>query len=91
MAHGGVVRAANGVSVVPGNIGYDGVPAMLTSGEVVLNRAQTNNLASYLEGGGVGLGKLQLSTVISGEQLRLVLNNNGRRTGRGEYVQSNFR
>jgi hypothetical protein len=64
---------------------------MLTSGEVVLNRAQTNNLASYLEGGGVGLGKLQLSTVISGEQLRLVLNNNGRRTGRGEYVQSNFR
>jgi hypothetical protein len=47
------------------------------------------NLASQLEGN--GLGNLNLSATISGEQIRLALNNNGRRTGRGEYVQTNFR
>jgi molecular chaperone Hsp33 len=29
-----------------------------------------------------------LTATIKGEQIRLALNNNGRRTGRGEYVQS---
>ena len=38
-----------------------------------------------------GVGAMQLSAIITGEQLRLVLNNNGRRTGRGEYVTTNFR
>ena len=61
----------------------------INSGELVLNRAQQGNLASQLQGG--GLGGLNLETVISGEDIRLVLNNNGRRTGRGEYVQSNRR
>ena len=31
----------------------------------------------------------KLEAVVTGEQIRLALNNNGRRTGRGEYVQSN--
>lgn len=57
----------------------------INSGELVLNRAQQGILASQLEGS--GLGGLNLDTVISGEDIRLVLNNNGRRTGRGEYVQ----
>ena len=90
-ANGGVVHAANGfANIVPGNYGYDAVPALLTSGEVVLNRAQVGNLASQLEGGGV-LGNMNLTATISGEQIRLALNNNGRRTGHGEYVQSNRR
>lgn len=86
-ANGGVVHAANGY--VDGNT-YSGdkIPALLNAGELVLNRAQQGNLASQLEG---GVGAMQLSAVITGEQLRLVLNNNGRRTGRGEYVTTNFR
>lgn len=82
---GGIAHAAQGF--VPGNNYSDNVPLMVSSGELILNRAQQGNLASQLEGG-AGLGELNLSAVIRGEQIRLVLNNNGRRTGRGEYVQS---
>ena len=67
----------------------DQVPIRANAGEVVLTRAMQGNLASQLEGN--GLGNLNLSATISGEQIRLALNNNGRRTGRGEYVQTNFR
>jgi hypothetical protein len=43
---GGVVRAAGGVSIVPGNRpSGDTVPALLESGEVVLSRSQGNNLS----------------------------------------------
>jgi hypothetical protein len=58
----------------------------LNAGEIVLNKSQQNNLANQLQGG--GMQGLNLSATIKGEQIRLVLNNNGRRTGRGEYVQS---
>lgn len=61
----------------------------VNSGEVILNRAQQGNLASQLENG--ASQNLKLDAVISGEQIRLVLNNNGRRTGRGEFVQSTRR
>ena len=90
-ANGGVVRAAGGWNgFVPGNnFSGDTVPALLNSGELVLNRAQQGVLAASLDG--VGMQNLNLSASISGEQIRLVLNNNGRRTGRGEYVQTNFR
>ena len=85
---------ANG-GVIPGNsmsgdnlrgMTPDGTIYGLNSQEIILNRAQQGNLASQLEGGGIG--NLHLDTVIRGEDIRLVLNNNGRRTGRGEYVQS---
>ena len=88
LANGGVVHAAGGWSgFVPGN-NYSGdmVPAMLNSGELVLNRAQQGNLASQLNGG--GMQNIQLEAVISGEQIMLASNNRGRRTGRGEIVQS---
>jgi len=86
-ANGGIVRAANGY--VDGNT-YSGdqIPALLNAGELVLNRSQQGVLASALNG---GLGAMQLSAIITGEQIRLVLNNNGRRTGRGEYVTTNFK
>ena len=85
---------ANG-GVIPGNsmsgdnlrgMTPDGTIYGLNSQEIILNRAQQGNLASQLEGG--GLGGLRLDTVISGEDIRVVLNNNGRRTGKGEYVQN---
>lgn len=86
-ANGGVVHAAGGV-IVPGNHrSGDMVPAMLNSGEVVLNAAQAANLSSILQS---GAGEnLNLTATISGEQIRLALKNNSRRRGRGEYVTSN--
>ena len=95
-AGGGIVgRAASGMlvgshmsgdnlrmPVMDGSGGFIGV----NDGEVILNRAQVGNLASQLEGGGIG--NLHLETIISAEDIRVVLKNNGRRTGRGEYITS---
>ena len=85
---GGVVHAANGFAgKVPGrHFSGDNVPALLDAGEIVLTRAMAGNLASQLNS---GIGALELQATVRGEQLKLALNNNGRRTGRGEYVQSN--
>jgi len=86
-SNGGVVHAAGGI--VAGNtFSGDQIPAMLNAGEVVLNRAQAGNLASQLGGNS---GQMQLETTITGEQIRLVLNNNSRRRGKGEYVTSKIR
>ena len=90
-ANGGIVHAAGGWNgFVPGN-NYSGdmVPALLNSGEMVLNRAQQGVLASELSGG--GMQNIRLEAVVSGEQILLSSNNRGRRTGRGEIVQSNRR
>lgn len=81
--NGGLVHAARG-HVFGGNFNSgDLVPAMVNSGELVLNRAQQGNLASQLDG---GLDGLALECTLRGEDLRIALNNNGRRTGRGEMV-----
>ena len=72
--------------VVGGNT-YSGdqIPAMLNAGEVVLNRAQTGNLASQLqENGGGGNGRIV--GVLRGEDIALVADRWGRRTGRGELA-----
>ena len=87
-ARGGVVKAASG-TVVGNTYSNDQIPTMLNAGEVVLNKAQAGALASQLQGG--GLAGLQLEAVVRGEQLKFVLNTNGRRTGKGEFVTSNFR
>ena len=70
--------------IVPGNNHNDGLIAHVSSGELILNRAQQDSVARQLTGG-FG-GNLQLSAVVTGEQIRMVLNNNSRRMGRGEYV-----
>lgn len=75
--------------IVPGNDFTDSTPVYVSSGELILNRAQQNSIASQLES--VGIGNLNLQAVVRGEDIRLALNNNGRRTGRGEYVQTNRR
>ena len=82
-SHGGVVRAAGGY-VVPGNFGYDAVPSLLTSGEVVLNKAQQGVLASQLSDNGGGRG--YTPSHVSGEQIWIALNAFTKRTGRGELV-----
>ena len=88
-AQGGIVDGRGGGFV--GGTAYSGDNVgnvRLDSGELVLNRAQQSNLASQLDGG--SLKNLHLTATVKGENLRLVLNNNGRRTGRGEYVTTNF-
>ena len=87
-ARGGIVpHAAGGYFVGGGRYSGDTTPIMANAGELVLNRAQQGNLAAQLEGN--NLQNLNLTATIRGEQIRLALNSNGRRTGRGEYVQSN--
>lgn len=78
---GGVAHAATGLAV-PGNMmSGDRVPAMLNSGEVVLNRAQVGNLAAQLSGLQVVSGQ-NGRTVVSGEDIVLAVENYGRRIGR---------
>ena len=75
------IRAAGGY-VNGNNYSGDMVPAMLNSGELVLNRAQQGNIASQLQGG--GMQNMNLQAIVTGEQLRFILN----RRGKGEYVTS---
>lgn len=55
----------------------------------VIGRAQYGNDA--VAGAGGLSQNLHIEGILSGEIIRLVLNNNSRRTGRGEYVTTNFR
>ena len=89
-ATGGTIPHANSGYFVGGtHFSGDVTPIMANAGELVLNKAQQGNLASQLQGS--GMQNLNLTATIKGEQIRLALNNNGRRTGRGEYVQSSNR
>ncbi|MCH5307631.1 MAG: hypothetical protein J1E37_06070 [Prevotella sp.] len=83
-SEGGVVKAAGGVFVPGNSMSGDMVPAMLNSGELVLNRAQQGNLAAQLDGS--GLSGMQLETRLSAEDIIFVLNNNGLRRGFGDFI-----
>ena len=85
-ANGGIAHAANGWSgTVPGtSYSGDNVPIMVNSGELILNRAQQGNIASQLEGG--GLGDLQLELRVDAEEFIIMLNNNGKRRGLGRLI-----
>ena len=93
--YGGVVKGYAQGGAVGGMVqgttySGDQIPIMANAGEVVLTRAMAGNVASQLEGAGA-FNNLELTTVIGAEDIKLVLNNRGRRTGKGEYVQSKFR
>ena len=75
--------------VVPGSNFRDGIAARLSSGEMVINPADQKRLFDAIHSGNVGGGGFSRS-VITGEQIVTVVNNYGRRTGRGEYVQTKF-
>jgi len=95
LANGGIAGGARGRhpihaatgAIVPGNT-YSGdqIPAMLNAGEVVLSKAQAGVIASDLQGG--GMQNMNLQAIVTGEQLRFILNTNSRRRGKGEYVTS---
>lgn len=84
LARGGVVHAAGGYSVPGNNYSGDMVPAMLNSGELVLNKAQQGNLASQLSGN--GLQNLHLEASVHGEQIVLAVNNTMKRKNKGELA-----
>ena len=84
-ANGGVVDGRGGGFV--GGMAYSGDNVgnvRLDSGELVLNRAQQTNLANSLqENGG---GKMEIVGVLTGENVVLMADRWGRRTGRGELL-----
>jgi hypothetical protein len=79
---------ANGGIVPGGSFSGDNLRTSdygVNSGELILNRAQQDNIAAQLQGG--GMQNLNLTATVTGEQIRLALNNTGRRTGNGEYLK----
>ena len=86
--NGGIVpHAANGYYIPGNNYSGDVTPIMANAGELVLNKAAQGNLASQLQNGGIQ--NIRLEARVNAEQILLVSNNRGRRTGKGEIVQSN--
>lgn len=85
-AGGGVVKAAMGYEVPGNHYSGDLVPALLNSGETVLNRAQSGIIASALDGAGGGFKNGTVVGVLEGEKIKLVLNRHYRRIGEGEIV-----
>lgn len=83
-ARGGVVRAASGFMVPGNNYSGDLVPAYLNSGEMVLNKFQQQALAGTLENG--GMKNISISGALRGEDIVLVADRFGRRTGKGELA-----
>lgn len=67
--------------IVPGNNYNDGLVANVSSGELILNRAQQDSIASQLTAN--PFGNLQLSTRLSGTDLLILLNNTNRSLGGG--------
>lgn len=59
------------------------VPALLNSGELVLNKAQQGNLAAQLSG---GQGGYAAQPYVNGEMILLGTNNYLGRSGQGEVV-----
>lgn len=81
---GGVVHAAGGYSVPGNNYSGDLVPAMLNSGELVLNQAQQGNLAAQLSDN--ENSSASGAAWVSGENIYVALNTFLRRRGMGEIV-----
>lgn len=81
-ARGGIVHAAEGY--VPGN-NYSGdmVPALLNSGELVLNKAQQNEVAQELQGGN---RMIQVHGVLRGKDIFIAAENWAKSVGKGEFV-----
>ena len=78
-ADGGIVQgnSFSGDNVYAGN-------AWVNSGELILNKAQQNSVASQLEGNGIG--NLNLRGVLSGENIVIVADRFLQRSGKGELA-----
>ncbi len=84
-ANGGMVK---GNSYSGDNLmaqGPDGGLIGLNAGEVVLNRSQVAGLSRELQNGG-GQGNMSIVGVLRGEDVALMVDRYGRRTGKGELL-----
>ena len=83
-------KFADGGLVGGNSYSGDNLTASVNSGELILNRAQQNTIASQLQGGAAQ--NMRLEALISGESLRMVLANNASRRGgnRAQYAISKF-
>ena len=90
LQNGGVLHAADGWSgIVPGNsFSGDNIPALLNSGETVLNKAQSGVIAAALTSAENGYGDVEGETRIESDQMVLLLRNGAARRGQtiGEYL-----
>lgn len=83
-AEGGVVKGNTySGDMIPATVDGSGLVG-LNAGEVVLNRAQTGNLASQLQGGGGN--SVGVRGIIRGEDILLVANRSSIRQGKGELL-----
>lgn len=85
-AGGEFVGSGSRFSTMMRPVGTDTIPAMLSPGELILNKSQQSNLASNLQAA-PALADLHLETTIEAERIRIMLNNNNRRRGRGIAIQ----
>ena len=82
---GGIVPHAAGGYRVPGNDYADMTPIMVSSGELILNKAQQGNLLSQMQQARES-DHGEIVARLSGEDILLVANRHLRRTGKGELV-----
>ena len=83
--NGGIVPPAAGGYRVPGNDYADMTPIMVSSGEVILNKAQQGNLLSQMQQARDS-DHGEIVARLAGEDILLVANRHLRRTGKGELV-----
>ena len=88
-AHNGAVIHAAGGAVTGNTYSGDRIPAMLNAGEVVLNRAQTGNIASQLSGNNGGGQNAQ--PFVTGDIIYLGLQNYLQENGYGKLMTTNMR
>ena len=80
-AEGGIIKGNHYSGDMIGGQLENGQLVGLNAQEVVLNRAQSGNLASQLQGGGVN--NFQLETRVSGDDLRIILRRSNMKRGYG--------
>ncbi len=80
-AEGGIIKGNHYSGDMIGGQFENGQLVGLNAQEVVLNRAQSGNLASQLQGGGVN--NFQLETRVSGDDLRIILRRSNMKRGYG--------
>ena len=66
--------------IVPGNDYSDNTPVFVSSGELILNKAQQSNLAGQLQGG--AMGDIKIGGVVEGSHILLAASNYARQTGK---------
>lgn len=70
---------------VPGHNYMDGITARVSSGEMIMNEADQKKLYNAIHSGELGGGSSRI--VVTGEQIVTVVNNYGKRTGKGVILK----